>query len=258
MEQLASQRVLLDQQQQTIAEQRAFIEQQHTLIRSLQQQGLTPLSAPCAELSVLSLHRTTELCSGDLLAELKTGSESTRTAPGKTRGGRLCGGCGLVVPKKCFSLNQLTKLVNDGTGRCRTCVERGATTTAAPACAPEQSLSPAAVRLAPSPSSPLDYFSTISPSICPPRAVSSSFHPAISPSPCLPRALTLSVRDQPCMFLSESLLTPQLPPVPSSCFPLSSPEHSYTSLQTNLSCARGGVSTEEPKAGDADADTCGP
>jgi hypothetical protein len=123
-------------------------------------------------------------------------------------------------------------------------------------CALEQSLSPAHPRVAcPSPS-----FNTVSPSISPSvspsraMTLSSPSPPAISP---LPRALTLAVRDQPCLSPSENLLTPQLPPVPASCFPLSSPEHSYTSLQTNLSCARGGVSTEEPKAGDADADTVG-
>ena len=216
MEQVASQRLLLDQQQQTIDEQRALIEQQNTLIRSLQLQSLVTPSAPCAGRSDLSLHHA-DLLSGNPVVGLKTGI-CARTPQGKSCGGRLCPGCGLVVPKKCFSANQLTKLVNAGTGRCRACVERGVVPSAAIA------------------------------------SVSSPFHPAISP---LPRALTLAVRDQPCLSPSENLLTPQLPPVPASCFPLSSPEHSYTSLQTNLSCARGGVSTEEPKAGDADADTVG-
>ena len=258
MEQVASQRLLLDQQQQTIDEQRALIEQQKTLIRSLQPQSLVTPSAPCAGRSDLSLHHA-DLLSGDPVAGLKTGNACARTPQGKSCGGRLCPGCGLVVPKKFFSANQLTKLVNAGTGRCRACVERGVVPTAATAsglCALEQSLSAAHSRVAcPSPS--CNSFSpSISPSVSPSRALtlSSPSHPAISP---LPRALTLAVRDQPCLSPSENLLTPQLPPVPASCFPLSSPEHSYTSLQTNLSCARGGVSTEEPKAGDADADTVG-
>jgi hypothetical protein len=220
---------------------------------------VTP-SAPCAGRSDLSLHHV-DLLSGDPVVGLKTGNVCARTPQGKSCGGRLCPGCGLVVPKKCFSANQLTKLVNAGTGpgkmpRFRGTRRRSHRGHCIWAVRPrEQSLSAAHSRVAcPSPS--FNSFSpSISPSVSPSRALTlSSHHPAISP---FPRALTLAVRDQPCLSPSENLLTPQLPPVPASCFPLSSPEHSFNSLQTNLSCARVGDSTEEPKAGDADADTVG-
>ena len=79
---------------------------------------------------------------------------------------------------------------------------------------------------------------------CTPESL--SFVPSLSP----PRALTLSVSDQPLtMFSLENQSNLHLSLGPAPCSPFLSPEHSYTSQQTFLTCASGGVSIVEQKCG---------
>ena len=84
---------------------------------------------------------------------------------------------------------------------------------------------------------------------------SSLFSCALSPSLPLSCAMTLSVYgQQPTPIPQETQSSPHLTTVSSPCTPFHPPEHSYTSLQTYLLRARGGISTEERKRGSVGVD----